>query len=187
MRKFCLLALAMIAQPALAQDGEEAKLDGVRVELRGGYETPTVSDGAVYKLGNSATIGGEVGFDIRAGKVTIGPFVNYDYGNAETCDGAGNCLGSGGNFLAGARLGIDLGTKTQLYVKAGYDDFKLKAQIPGATGTEHLNGVGAAIGVAFNLSRNAYVGIEANYADLGEYAGINFQRRHVAATIGARF
>jgi outer membrane immunogenic protein len=188
MKKYALLALALLAQPALAQDGDsEYKTSGLRIEARLGWETPTVSDGAVYKLGQSVSVGGEIGYDLPVSeKVTVGPYFTYDYANSETCD-AGACLGSDGNWNAGARLGINVGSKAQVYVKAGYNEMRLKASIPGFTGVETLNGPAGAIGADFNLSKSAYAGFELAYADLGEFADINFQRRFVAAKVGMRF
>lgn len=187
MKKYMLLALAFVAQPALAQD-EGVKMSGLRVEARLGWETPTVSDGSVYKLGNSVSAGAEIGYDVKVSNtVTVGPYFTYDYASAETCDGAGNCLGSDGNWVAGARLGFNVGERAQIYVKGGYDQFRLKAAIPGTSDTVNLNGPGGAIGVDFAISNSAYAGFEANYADLGSFAGINFQRRHVAAKVGMRF
>ena len=139
-------------------------------------------------LNQSVSGGAEIGYDILVSQsVTVGPFANYDYSSAETCDGAGNCLGSDGNWVAGARLGFKVGSKAQVYIKGGYDEFRLKATIPGATGVQKLSGPSGSIGADFNISKSAYVGFELNYADLGEFAGINFQRRHVAATVGMRF
>ncbi|MDF8335409.1 outer membrane protein [Novosphingobium cyanobacteriorum] len=186
MFKYIAVAAAFAATPAFAQDSGAAKLSGLRVELRVGYETPTVSQGDVYKLGNSASIGGEAGFDIPLGKVTVGPFVNYDYASAKTCD-TGTCLGSDGNLAAGGRIGFNVGSKGQVYGKLGYDRFRLKASLEGFSGVQNLDGVMGAIGYDHNITRNAYVGIEFDYADLGSFAGLNFQRRHVAVTAGYRF
>lgn len=182
--KLGLLAAALLAQPALAED---YKLSGARVEARIGWETPTVSDDDVYKLGQSVSFGGEVGYDLPVStKVTVGPFVNYDYARSKDCyDGL--CLGSAGNLAAGGRVGVNLGERSQLYVKAGYDSMKLKASMDGLSDSKSLDGVMGAIGFDYSLSTSAYVGVEANYADLGSFAGINFQRRHVAATLGMRF
>lgn len=188
MKKYALLALALVAQPAFAQDGDsEYKTSGLRIEARLGWETPTVSDGAVYKLGQSVSAGAELGYDMPVSEqVTFGPYVNYDYADTKTCD-AGTCLGTDGNWSAGARIGFNVGEKAQVYGKIGYDEMRLKATIPGFSGVETLSGVGGSLGVDFNLSKATYAGFELNYADLGEFAGINFQRRHVAAKIGMRF
>lgn len=186
MIKYLAVLAAFVATPALAQGAQDAKQSGLRLELRVGYETPTVSDGAVAKLGNTATIGGEAGFDVPLGKVTVGPFVNYDYGSAKTCE-LGVCLGSDGNIAAGGRLGYNVSPKGQVYAKLGYDSFRLKASIGGFSGVEKLTGVMGALGYDHTVGKNIYVGVELDYADLGRFEGINFQRRHVAVTGGLRF
>lgn len=188
---FSLAAIAAVvaATPSYA---DTEKLSGPRVELRLGYETPTVSNGSVYKLGNSASVGGELGYDLPVSHaVTVGPFVNYDYASANDCasDSYGNsiCLGSDGNLAGGGRVGFRLGSRVQVYAKAGYDSFRLKASINGVSGSKSLNGVMGALGIDFNVTRAIYLGAELNYADLGSFSGVNFQRRHVALTAGARF
>jgi len=185
MKKFLLLAATLVAQPALAND-----FSGLRAEVRVGYETPTVSglgDGKVYKLGNSASIGGEFGYDVPVSeKVNLGPFINADYANAKDC-GAGLCLGSGGNLLVGGRVGLAVADAAEVYFKLGYDQFKLKASALGAEGSKSLGGVGGELGLNYKIGRKFYVGASLNYADLGEFAGLNFQRRHVSLHIGSRF
>lgn len=187
MKKIVLLAAMVAAQPAFAQD---AKFSGLRAEVRVGYETPTVSglgDGEVYKIGNSASIGGELGYDVPLGNsVTAGPFINYDYADAKDCvDGV--CLGSNGNLLTGARVGVAVTPKVEAFFKLGYDRFRLKASIGSRTGHENLDGIGGELGVNFVVSQRIYAGFSLNYADLGSYEGINFQRRHVAVQVGTRF
>ncbi|WP_324695025.1 outer membrane beta-barrel protein [Novosphingobium aerophilum] len=182
--KYGLVAAALLAQPALA---DETKLSGLRAEARVGWETPTVSDGDVYKLGQSVSFGGEIGYDLPVStKVTVGPYVNYEYARSKECD-SGLCLGSAGNFAAGGRIGLNLGTRSQLYAKVGYDRMKLKATFDGDSDSETLDGIQGAIGFDYNLSAATYVGVEFNYADLGSFEGVNFQRRQVALTGGMRF
>jgi outer membrane immunogenic protein len=186
-KKLLMTTIALAAaHPALAESNPMA---GARLELRVGYETPTVSDGNVYKIGNSASIGGEVGYDLAVSRtVVVGPFANYDYANAKDCSDDGYyCLESHGNFAGGGRVGVAVGRRAQVYGKLGYDSFDLKADVGTATGTKHLSGVMGALGVDVNVSRRLYVGIEGDYADLGHFAGLNFQRRHVALTAGTRF
>jgi outer membrane immunogenic protein len=187
MKKIVVLAAMLAAQPALAQ---ETPFSGLRAEVRVGYETPTVSglgDGHVYKLGNSASIGAEVGYDVPVGgKVAVGPFVNYDYAEAKDCiDGV--CLGSNGNLLVGGRAGVALSPKVEAFFKLGYDRFRLKASIDGATGHKNLDGVGGELGINVLISQRAYAGFSIDYADLGSFQGLNFQRRHVAVSVGTRF
>lgn len=182
-----LAAAASIAQPAFAENADN-DLSGLRGEVRVGWETPTVSGGGeVYKIGQSVSIGGELGYDLPvSSKVTVGPFVNYEYARSKDC-AYDFCLGSDGNFAAGGRVGFALGEKSQLYVKVGYDSMKLKATAYGYSDSESLDGVQGAIGFDYNINDAFYVGIEANYADLGQFEGINFQRRHVAISAGTRF
>ncbi|WP_374413100.1 outer membrane beta-barrel protein [Novosphingobium colocasiae] len=182
--KYGFAVAALCAQPAMADDFKSA---GFRLEARIGWETPTVSDGDVYKIGQSVSFGGEAGYDVPlSNKVVVGPFVNYEYADSKTCEG-GVCLGSDGNLAAGGRIGVNLGARTQLYGKVAYDSFRLKASIGGDSGTKTLTGVQGAIGIDYALSKSTYIGFEADYADLGSYAGVNFQRRHVALTGGVRF
>jgi len=191
MKKYLVAAMAAICLPgvAAAQDDVAPKMDGVRLEARLGYETPTVSDSSgVYKIGSAVSYGGEIGFDLKAGKsVVVGPYAVYEFSGVDLCDGAGNCLGENGNFAAGGRLGFILGDKTQLYVKAGYASIDMKATSGGASGSQSKSGVQGAIGVDYNFSKHVYGMVEANYADYGDFYGIKLQRRHVAAGIGVRF
>lgn len=191
MKKLIVAAAAFICVPgiACAQESDSANVSGPRVELRLGWETPTVSDGSgtVYKVGQAVSYGGEVGFDVKAGnKFTIGGYANYDKSNVEVCDGT-DCLGVEGNLSAGGRIGLVAGTRTVIYVKAGYNSISVKAKSGGFTGTESKGGIGGALGVEFGIGKNAYAFVEGNYADYGDFYGINLQRRHVAGGVGIRF
>jgi outer membrane immunogenic protein len=162
---------------------------GPRIEARIGWETPTVSDGtgAVYKVGQAVSYGGEVGFDAAVGKkVTLGAYANYDVSNVSVCDGT-DCLSEKGNLSAGARIGFVLSPSAVLYVKGGYNSITMKAKSGGFTGEETQGGIGGALGAEFVVSKNLYAFVEGNYADYGDFFGINLQRRHVAAGVGVRF
>jgi outer membrane immunogenic protein len=191
MKKLIVAAAALICAPgiAFAQDGDPQNISGPRIEARVGWETPTVSDGtgAVYKVGQAVTFGGEVGFDVQAGsKVTIGAYANYDKSGVEVCDGT-DCLGEEGNLSGGLRIGFVAGNRTVIYIKGGYNSVTMKAKSGGFTGTDTQGGVGGAIGVEFGVGRNIYGFVEGNYADYGDFYGINLQRRHVAGGLGVRF
>lgn len=191
MKKLIVAVAALVAVPgiACAQDSDPDNLSGPRVEVRIGWETPTVSDGtgAVYKVGQAVSYGGEVGFDVKAGsKVTLGGYANYDKSNVEVCDG-GDCLTIDGNLSVGGRIGIVAGTRTVVYVKAGYNSISVSAKSGGFTGSDTQGGIGGALGVEFGIGKNAYAFVEGNYADYGDFYGINLQRRHVAGGVGVRF
>jgi len=191
MIKLIAAAAALLCVPgiAAAQDSDPDNLGGPRVELRLGWETPTVSDGSgtVYKVGQAVSYGGEVGFDVLAGsKVTIGAYANYDKSNVEVCDGV-DCLAIDGNLSAGGRIGFVAGARTVIYVKAGYNSITVKAKSGALTGSDTQGGIGGSLGVEFGIGKNAYAFVEGNYADYGDFYGINLQRRHVAGGVGVRF
>lgn len=190
------VAAAFVCLPgvAAAQDydgdaGPDHSFAGPRIEARIGWETPTVSDGSgtVYKVGQAVSYGGEAGFDVAAGKkVTIGAYANYDVSNVEVCDG-GDCLGEKGNLSAGARIGYAASPTVLIYIKGGYNSITMKAKSGTLTGEETKGGVGGALGVEFVVKKHVYAFVEGNYADYGDFFGINLQRRHVAAGLGVRF
>jgi outer membrane immunogenic protein len=47
--------------------------------------------------------------------------------------------------------------------------------------------VGGELGINVLISQRAYAGFSIDYADLGSFQGLNFQRRHVAVSVGTRF
>lgn len=191
MRKYLAAAAALVCVPGVAAAQSAAapagQFDGVRLEARLGYETPTVSDNNnVYKIGSAVSYGGEVGFDLRVGNnVVVGPYATYEFSSVDVCDGA-DCLSEDGNLGVGARLGFVAG-RTLIYGKLGYARIRFTANSGGISGSESQGGVQGAIGVNVNFGRNLYGMAEINYADYGQFAGINLQRRHVAMGLGVRF
>jgi outer membrane immunogenic protein len=193
MKKYMAAVAAFVCVPgvAAAQDAAPASpaahFDGVRLEARLGYETPTVSDdNDVYKIGSAVSYGGEAGFDLRVGnRVVVGPYATYEFSSVDLCDGA-DCLSEDGNLGAGLRLGVVAG-RTLIYGKLGYARIRFTATSGNVTASDSDDGIQGAIGVNFNLGRNFYGLAEVNYADYGRFEGINLQRRHVAAGLGVRF
>jgi outer membrane immunogenic protein len=190
MKKYVALAalLACVPGAALAQDKAEPKLNGVRIEARVGYETPTVSDsGTIYKIGSAVSYGGEIGFDLKAGKnVTVGPYAVYEFSSVSLCDSTG-CLKEDGNLGAGGRIGFVVGNSTVLYAKVGYGRISFHGTGVLSGFDAHKDGIQGAIGADFNVGKNVYLMVEGNYADYGQYFGTNLQRRHVAGGVGFRF
>lgn len=194
MKKLLVAAAALSCVPgiAFAQDEDQggSKFDGVRIEARLGYETPTVSgDGDVYKIGSAVSYGAELGFDLAvSNKVTVGPFVNYEFSGVELCE-AGDCLDVKSNLAAGARVGVALGEQTALYGKLGYASLTIEARSGGASASDSKGGVYGALGVELSVSKNAYVNLEAAYADFGDFygTGFNLQRRQASVGFGFRF
>lgn len=194
MKKFLVAAAALSCVPgvAFAQDEDQggSKFDGVRIEARLGYETPTVSgDGDVYKIGSAVSYGGELGYDLPVSNtVTVGPFVNYEFSGVELCDG-GDCLDVQSNVAGGARVGVALSTEAALYGKLGYASLTIEARSGTATATDSKGGVYGALGVELSVSKNAYINVEAAYADFGDFYNTSFflQRRQASVGFGFRF
>ncbi|HEX4695091.1 outer membrane protein [Sphingomonas sp.] len=189
MKKYVALAALAACVPgvAYAQDKTDSKVSGVRLEARVGYETPTISGGgSIYKIGSAVSYGGEIGFDLRAKNVVVGPYAVYEFSSVSLCD-SGGCLKENGNLGAGGRIGFVVGDKVVIYAKAGYARISFNASSGGASADDSKDGVQGALGIDVNLNRNVYVMVEGNYADYGKYYGVNLQRRHLAAGVGVRF
>jgi len=195
MKKYLLFALAAACVPgvAAAQDAPAASspaqnFDGFRIEGRLGYETPTVSsDGEVYKIGDGPSFGGEVGFDFAVGRnVVVGPYATYEFSTVDNCD-VDACVTVDENLGVGGQVGYAASANTMIYGKLGYANLKISVIDGTLTASENQSGIQGAIGADFNLSRQLYARVEANYADYGDFGIIHLQRRHVAAAIGMRF
>lgn len=102
MKKFAVAAAllsAVVATPALAADGGEA-----RVEVRGGYVTGSGLD--------DATIGGAAGYDFDLGTST---FVGAEVAGDKVLKN-----GFDVQFSAGGRVGTKVGEKGKLFAAGGY-------------------------------------------------------------------
>jgi len=189
MKKIYALAavLAFVPGAAMAQDAD-AKLDGVRAEARIGYETPTVSDSSgIYKIGSAVSYGGEIGFDLKVGsKVQVGPYAAYEFSSVKLCD-TGACIKEDGNLAVGGRIGVAVSPKVVIYGKVGYTHITFSANAAFGGGSASKDGVQGAIGVDYNINRNVYLMIEANYGDYGSLGSVNLARRQLAGGVGFRF
>ena len=194
MKKIILAAAlgAGLATPAFAQDaGTSTARDGLRIEARATYETPTVSsieeEGDVFKIGSAFAFGGEAGFDIAVSDtVVVGPYAQYEVSTVESCE-AGFCLSAGGYLEAGLHVGLATGADGQVYGKVGYADQSFDFSGPGLNVSENGSGFAFALGYEHSFGENFYGRIEGGYADLGEVFTINTQRRHFGVAFGARF
>ncbi|MFN3516638.1 MAG: porin family protein [Novosphingobium sp.] len=186
MKKLSILPLLLLAQPAFA---EEATPSGLRAELRAGYQSTDIRSAgfpAFDSTGSGATIGVELGYDLPLGTaVTIGPFVNYDYNDNRKCLGT-TCLGTKGNWQAGARLGLALDSRAEVYAKAGFSQVKSEITIASVTGTDHAEGLMGAIGMNYYVGPKVYVGAEFNYSAPKEGTS-SLKRYQGVVTLGTRF
>jgi len=179
MKHYLAAFAAIVCAPgiAAAQDTNVAPhFNGVRAEVRLGYETPTVSDdGDVYKIGSAVSYGGEVGFDFRLGRnVVAGPYATYEFSSVDLCDG-GDCISEDGNLGVGARVGVVVSPRVLVYGKIGYARIRFSASSGGLTASESDEGVQGAIGLNLNFSRHVYGLAEINYADYGRFGSVSCQ------------
>lgn len=173
--------LAM-STPALAQSQS-----GVRVEGRLGYEIPTINnDGDSYKIGNAATFGGEVGYDLDLGSVAVGPYALYESSSVKLCD-ASNCLKEDGTWGVGGRVGVAVSPALQLYGKLGYSKIKFTISNATAKASGSKGGVQGGIGATYTFGSRAYGLLEFNYAGYSSDTDSTLRRAQFATGIGYRF
>lgn len=186
-------AVAIVA-PAYAQDDSSIAHDGLRLEVRAGIETPTVSDlddsDDLYKLGSAVAFGVEAGFDVAVSNtVVVGPYVNYDISTVKSCDG-NDCGKAVDNIAAGLHVGVALNEKGQIYGKVGYSRLKLEFDVPSLNlppVSDSGDGVGFALGYEHSFGKSFYGRIEGSYADNGTIFGLKWQRRYAGISLGTRF
>ncbi|SKB29306.1 outer membrane protein [Sphingopyxis flava] len=150
MKKFAVAAAllsAVVAAPAMAADGGEA-----RVEVRGGYVTGSGLD--------DATLGAAAGYDFDLGSTT---FVGAEVaGDKVLIDGADV------QFSAGGRVGAKIGEKGKLYAAGGYTFSDIDDPYAGV-GYEHKLGTNLYGKVEY---RHQFIG---NFSDFDTFAvGVGF-------------
>lgn len=188
------LAVSAAMVPAVAQAQEEettTSRDGFRIEARATYETPTVSsvleDGDVYKIGSAMAFGGEIGYDAAVGgDLTVGPYGQYEFSTVEACED-GACLSAKSYWEAGVSVGYILSPEGLFYGKLGYGSLELEASLDDFSETDSSGGIAFALGYEHGFGEYWYGRIEGGYADVGDFDGLNVQRRHFGVALGARF
>lgn len=213
MRKLLFAAFVLGATPAFADDGEEAKVGGMRIEVHAGIERPNLSDtqgGTTYvaSLGSGFVYGAEIGYDVKVSNtVTVGPYVSFDAGGADKCENYTDpgingtaCFKSKSDLSVGLRGAARLGSKAELYLGLGYDvfatDFTIvernsvtNAVVFNYVATDNRKGLGVSFGGNYDLSKNMYIGLGMRVSELGDFEGTGFklQRFQGHATLGFRF
>ena len=183
---------AMIPAAAHAQDEDtDSNRDGFRIEARATYETPTVSsvieDDDVFKIGSAMAFGGEIGYDAAVGgDLTVGPYAQYEFSTVETCED-GACIKVNSYWEAGLSVGYITSPDGLFYGKLGYGSLELEGSFEGLTETESSGGIAFALGYEQGFGENFYGRIEGGYADVGDFDGLNVQRRHFGVALGVRF
>jgi outer membrane immunogenic protein len=192
---FFTLSAVSFAAPALAQDQapEDTPFSGFRLEAITGYARTDVeaegSGGIVY--------GGAAGFDVQSGSIVFGLEVEGSDSTIDKCVGGifvpGDtlCVQEGRDLYAGGRIGAVVGSKTLLYVKAGYTNGRINADYEdGTAGTaadfeagENLDGIRGGAGAEIRLGGKSYAKIEYRYSNYEQ----GFDKHQGVIGFGLRF
>jgi outer membrane immunogenic protein len=207
MRNYILAALLVgtAASPAFAQT-EPGPFTGARAEAILGYDSLGFSaDDDVDDIGGDDSLEGllygvGVGFDFDAGGLVIGAEAEYtdSTGSFEFEDEdveAG--LDTGRDLYLGGRLGFTIAPTTLLYVKGGYTNLKLGANLSGDdddfNGIGDIDGYRLGAGAEFLFGANSYVKAEYRYSNYGSFGDddlfgeVDVDRHQFVAGVGLRF
>lgn len=158
-------AFVACAAPAYAQPA------GPRVELIVGLDAPKGNTDSV--ITTSADVSDEnvaggvrVGYDMPLGtSASIGIDLEATESMAEADFGTNGELRAGRDLYAGGRLSLLASDAGNLYLTAGYTNFRLTAQAGNLEGSENLDGVRGGAGFQFNIGANSFAGIEYRYSN----------------------
>jgi outer membrane immunogenic protein len=194
MKKFVSVVTAGAAFAVLASPASAA-VNGGRVEALAGWDRGSIdfgdfgfddsidSDGIVFGIGAGYDFGvnatTSVGIDLEATESTA------DLDLTDGTDSAEVALGR--DLYAGGRITFAVSPTTNVYLKAGYTNARIKATVTeGAvvvSDSANADGIRGGIGAQFALGGNAYVGGEYRYSNYEA----DFSRHQVVATLGYRF
>ena len=198
--KFSAAALAFASTPAFAQDAAPM-MGGFYVGALAGIDSVRVSDGTDSASKTGAVFGVTAGYDLDMGNAVVG--LEGEFADSSTKDSATDILvtgdsaklSAGRDLYVGARLGFNAGSRTLVYVKAGYTNARAKLTYDDGTGPlsghDDLDGWRAGAGVEFAVAPHIAIRGEYRYSDYGDYhfagvnTGLSVQRHQgVVAVIG---
>jgi outer membrane immunogenic protein len=207
MRRYILAALltGAAASPAFAQ-AEPGPFTGARAEAVLGYDSLGFSgEDDVDDIGGDDSLEGllygvGVGFDFDAGGVVIGAEAEYtdSTGSFDFEDEDGEAgLDTGRDLYIGGRLGFTVAPTTLLYVKGGYTNLKLDANLSTDDedfgGSGEIDGYRLGAGAEFLFGTNSYGKIEYRYSNYGSFGDddlfgeVDVDRHQFVAGVGLRF
>ena len=162
-----LLALAVTATPAAAQDGQ------FRAEIHTGWDHGRTDgfkdDGVLYGVG--------LGYDLNVGRnAFVGIDLSADDSTMKECERSAVlandelCLRAGRDLAAGIRAGFNIGERGKLYALAAYTNarFKFDYTTPAGVRTvdaENLDGFRLGAGYQHAIGRNTYGKVEYRYSN----------------------
>ena len=195
MKKIVTILLAGAAFAATATPAAAAAPNGFRVEALAGWDHGSVdfsdfgldddlnADGIVFGLGAgydfAVGTGTSLGIDVEATEST---------GDIDITDGATTAeISVGRDLYVGGRLSFAAGSNTNIYLKAGYTNARIRATIDDGfdifSDAANADGIRGGLGVQVGVGSNAYIGGEYRYSNYEA----DFSRHQAVATLGFRF
>lgn len=167
MRKiiFAVLAAAAFATPAYSQDSGNARFTGGHAELLFGVDRAGISIGGddSSRIGFAYGIAG--GYDFAAGRNGIvGLEIEAADATTDLCVGA-DCISAGRDLYLGGRAGVAVNGAGLVYLKAGYTNARVTADIGGVRDGVNLDGLRVGGGVELTTNSPVVVRLEYRYSN----------------------
>ncbi len=194
MKKLVTTVVASAAFVALATPAAAAVHSGGRIEAVVGWDHGSIDfaafglnetfngDGVVFGLGAgydfAVSPGLALGVDIEATEST---------GSIEITDGTDSAeISAGRDLYAGARVTFPVSPAANFYLKAGYTNARITAEVTsgGVTTRDSANadGIRGGFGAQFSIGTRAYIGGEYRYSNYEA----DFSRHQAVLTLGFR-
>lgn len=188
-----MLASALVAGPALAQDEPAKPFQGAKVTAIVGVDSTSISS----REGTGVVYGGQLGYDLQSGRTVFGIEGEVTGASTSVCySGAfvANdrfCDKADRDLYIGGRLGRVVGNSTLLYVKAGYTNVRNQFDYrDGGTGANNFEGDGTrsgirgGVGVEQRIGRNVTAKAEYRYSN---YSDSDHSRNQGVVGLGFHF
>lgn len=209
--KFAIAALIA----ATAATSAQAQLPGgLRADIHSGWDHLSVhertdvgvSGATTHQSEDGVIYGGEIGYDVSLGGVSLGVYGGLEGASTKKCaevfTEVQTCAKAGRNWTLGARAGVNVTPAVLLYAKGGYSNGAVKFEYidfvdasKSFTLSDNVGGYHLGAGVQVDVLRNFYVKAEYVRTDYADYtlrngnatiAGGN-DRDNVVFGVGVRF
>jgi outer membrane immunogenic protein len=187
MNKFVALTVSILALGAVAAPASAAAPAGGRIEAVAGWDHVSLDlaqFGGTGDLSESGVVFGlGAGYDFAVSEnASVGLDIEVTDATTKFEDPTGK-ITAGIDLYAGGRITGAVAENVNLYVKAGYTAFRIKATAAGVTDSGTADGLRAGVGLQVAVGGNAYVGGEYRYSNYE--AGLT--RHQAVAMLGFRF
>ena len=177
-------ATSLAAAPAMAQTN--GPFTGPYVATVGGWDRMQAND--AHKDG--FLYGGQVGYDLGAGKVRLGPVLEVTGSTQKGCssnDDTLSCAKAGRDIFVGGRVGYVASQNALVYLTAGYTNARYSGSVStdGTTFSDDKDHSGGRIGagIEYALTKNMFAKTEYRYSRYSNSIG----RNQIIGGIGVRF